>query len=115
MSKIEAWQVFHDEFLPRNHVDRPLERKEYRIFEPQWKEMILLWLGREDVALGKKKEFIEALVKFRDGLAEIEHHNGQGLYEDRAYFLAAAGIDEFNTCFFGDAIVKQIVQWGFGY
>ncbi|HEY9863628.1 MAG TPA: NACHT domain-containing protein [Candidatus Obscuribacterales bacterium] len=38
-----------DYFLPRNHVNCPVEGKEYRIFQPQWKQVILLWLGRDDV------------------------------------------------------------------
>ena len=37
-----------DYFLPRNHVDFPVVGKEYRIFEVQWKQVILLWLGLED-------------------------------------------------------------------
>lgn len=59
-----------DYFVPRNHVDKPVEDKLYRIFEPQWKEVILLWLGREDVKKEEKEGFIEALVKFDDGCGE---------------------------------------------
>ncbi|WP_354634592.1 HEAT repeat domain-containing protein [Planktothricoides raciborskii] len=105
-----------DDFLPRNHVNCPVPGKEYRIFEPQWKQVILFWLGRSDVTdqekfkkfNKKKEEFIEKLVNFDDGC-------DGGFYEDRAYFMAAAGISEFKTCSLADAIVKQIVQWGFGY
>jgi energy-coupling factor transporter ATP-binding protein EcfA2 len=97
---------YWDYFLPRTHVDRPVDGKEYRIFQPQWKQVILFWLGREDVA--DKEEFIEALVNFNNGC------DGD-FYKDRAFFLAAAGISEFTTCSRADAIVKQIVQWGFGY
>jgi len=103
---VEDW----DYFLPRNHVNFPVAGKEYRIFEPQWKQVILLWLGCEDVVDEDKEGFIQALVKFEDG--------SMGLYWFHAVFLAAAGIGEFKTCAQVDvvnAIVKLIVKWGFGY
>jgi HEAT repeat protein len=99
---IDDWNYF----LPRAHGNRnpkPVSEK-YRIFEPQWKEVILLWLGREDVA---REQFIQALVEFEDGC--------RGFYGFRAFFLAAVGIAEFRNCFRADEIVAQIVQWGFGY
>jgi hypothetical protein len=37
----------------------------YRIFEQQWKEVILLWLGQEKIAKDKKEECIDALIKFK--------------------------------------------------
>jgi HEAT repeat protein/transcriptional regulator with XRE-family HTH domain len=80
----------------------------YRIFEPQWKEVILLWLGRMDVEKEQKEEFIRALVEFLDGI-------GQEFYNYRAYFLAAAGIAEFEDCSWADEIVIQIVRWSIGY
>ena len=126
-----------DDFLPRNHVNFPVPGKEYsenlsfprrrestiperkpqyRIFQPQWKQVILFWLGRRDVADEKKEAFIEKLVKFDDGCGEWNFKKAdRGFYEYRAYFLAAAGINEFKTCSRCDTIVKQIVQWGFGY
>lgn len=81
----------------------------YRIFEPQWKEVILLWLGREgDTAFEKhKEEFIKSLVEFEDGC--------MGFYSFRAYFLAAAGITEFRSCTQSDKIAAQILEWSLGY
>jgi HEAT repeat protein len=102
---IDDW----DFFLPRAHDNRnpkPVSER-YRIFEPQWKEVILLWLGREKVAKEQKKNFIETLVKFKDACGNFYWH--------RAYFLAAAGIAEFGSCDCADEIVKKIVKWGFGY
>lgn len=91
-----------------NHVPENPMQGTYRIFEPQWKEVILLWLGRnEGVKKKQKEEFIQALVEFEDGF--------QNLYWFQAYFLAAAGIVELDGCSYADAIVKQIVQWAFGY
>lgn len=48
-----------DYFLPRNHVNSPVEGKEYRIFQPQWKPIILFWLGRDDIDLEEKEAFIK--------------------------------------------------------
>ncbi|MEH1818439.1 MAG: hypothetical protein V7L31_04960 [Nostoc sp.] len=92
------------EFL--NHVPDNPALGVYRIFAPQWKEVILLWLGREDVERKEKEEFIQALVEFDDGFCK--------LYWFQAYFLAANGIAEFKDCSRADEIVAQIVQWAFG-
>ena len=81
----------------------------YRIFDRQWKEVILLWLGREeDEEFSKQKEtFIDALIHFKDG---CDH-----FYSLRSFFLAAAGISEFEDCSKAKAIIEQIVNWDFGY
>ncbi|MEH1861594.1 MAG: HEAT repeat domain-containing protein [Nostoc sp.] len=133
------------EFL--NHVPDNPAIGVYRIFAPQWKEVILLWLGREDVKREKKEEFIKKLVEFDDGCGEyraIRHlqklilrclkplyrrsiatsiHSflemsidrvRRGFYEFSAYFLAAAGVNEWKNSVNADAIVAKIVKWGFG-
>jgi HEAT repeat protein len=97
-----------DFFLPRahdNHNPKPVSKR-YRIFEAQWKEVILLWLGREEVEREQKEEFIKALVEFEDGCGRF--------YWYRAYCLAAAGIAEFGDCSKADEIVAQIVMFCFG-
>ena len=99
-----------DYFLPRTHNDhnpKPM-RDTYRIFEPQWKEVMLLWLGREDLPKQEKEEFIKALVEFEDGWQ-------QQFYRVQAYCLAAAGIAEFRDCRHRHEIVAQIVEWYLGY
>jgi predicted NACHT family NTPase len=98
-----------DFFLPRahdNHNPQPVSER-YRIFEPQWKEVILLWLGREEVEKEQKEKFIKVLVEFEEGCKDF--------YKCQAFFLAAVGIAEFSNCSFADAIVAQIVEYGFGY
>jgi energy-coupling factor transporter ATP-binding protein EcfA2 len=101
---VENWNYF----LPRTHVNRPVEGK-YRIFEPQWKQVILLWLGREDVKHEEKEGFIRALVGFKSGVRDFYYY--------QAYFLAAAGINEFKACSISLSveIVRQLVKWAFGY
>jgi flagellar biosynthesis GTPase FlhF len=104
-----------DYFLPRNHVNVPVEEKgkKYRIFEPQWRQVILLWLGIGDVKAEEKEGFIEKLVNFEDGCGEWNFEKvDRGFYEYRAYFLAAAGINQFKGCTKSEVIVKQIVRWG---
>ncbi|MBX9252587.1 HEAT repeat domain-containing protein [Desmonostoc muscorum CCALA 125] len=102
------------EFL--NHVPDNPALGVYRIFAPQWKEVILLWLGRENVGKKENEEFIQALVEFDDGWGEYRAIDRvrKGFYEFRAYFLAAAGVDEWKNSSNADAIVAEIVKWGFG-
>jgi len=133
---IDDW----DFFLPRTHDNqnpKPLSKR-YRIFEPQWKEVILLWLGRphEEVAKEQKEKFIRALVGFKDGcgnfhsyrdivfheylaceLTVVYNYPEKGFYAYQAYFLAVAGIAEFEYCdrLDTDEIVSHILRWGFGY
>ncbi|MEH2119459.1 NACHT domain-containing protein [Nostoc sp.] len=91
-------------FFPRKHKNQPIKGERYRIFEPQWKQTILLWLGREEENLKEQQQqFIDALVNFKDGCRKF--------YEYRAYFLATAGIAEFRDYFRADEIVTQIAKW----
>jgi HEAT repeat protein len=105
-----------DYFLPRNHVNFPVDGKRYRIFEKQWKHVILLWLGREDVKDEEKERFIEKLVNFDDRCGEWNFEQvDRGFYEYQAYFLAAAGMSEFKICSVADQIVSKMVKWGVDY
>jgi HEAT repeat protein len=94
---IDDWHCF------LNHVPNNPDLGIYRVFEPQWKEVILLWLGREDVPKQDKEEFIQALVNFEDGL--------RNFYWYRAYFLAAIAIAEFQDCSLADEIVGRLTHW----
>ncbi|MGK7953312.1 MAG: NACHT domain-containing NTPase [Xenococcaceae cyanobacterium] len=110
---IDDW----DFFLPRNHINKPVQGKKYRIFEPKWKEVILLWLGREDINKKEKEDFINALVKFEDGCSSSIFwfiRKKRRFYQYRAYFLAAAGINEFKEYSRTKEIVTQVVKWAFG-
>ena len=107
---IDDWHFF----LPSEHIDRPVVNEDnpeadrpYRIFESKWKEVILLWLGREDVDDELKNQFIKKLIEFDSGCGSFYHFD--------AYFLAAAGIAEFGDCSKADKIVKQIVKWSISY
>ncbi|QMS90919.1 HEAT repeat domain-containing protein [Nostoc edaphicum CCNP1411] len=108
---IDDWHFFLD------HVPKNPSQGTYRIFDPQWKQTILLWLGREEENLkDKKQQFVDALVNFKDGCDKGNRENvDKGFYEYRAYFLAAAGIAEFRGYSRADEILAQIVKSGFGY
>jgi hypothetical protein len=105
-----------DYFLPRNHVNFPVAGKEYRVFEPQWKQVILLWLGRGDIADEEKEAFIQKLINFDDGCREWSlRKSARGFYAYQSYFLATFCIGEFKHCSVVFDIVKSIVKRGFGY
>ncbi|MFN6496151.1 MAG: HEAT repeat domain-containing protein [Nostoc sp. DedQUE01] len=106
---IDDWHFF------LNHVPKNPSQGTYRIFEPQWKQTILLWLGREEENLKQQKQqFIDALVNFKDECWNLDNFY-KGFYEYRAYFLAAAGIAEFKDDSRADEIIAQIIKWCFGY
>jgi energy-coupling factor transporter ATP-binding protein EcfA2 len=99
---IDDWDFF------LNHVPDNPKQGIYRIFEKQWKEVILLWLGREEERLREQKEeFINALVNFEDGCGCF--------YNYQAFLMAAKGIAEFKNYDSALEIIKQIVHWSFGY
>ena len=100
---IDDW----DFFLPRNHGkwgNYPVKNKYYRVFDNRWKEVILLWLGRNDLHDVEKDEFIKKLVYFHDG-------NYYNLYGFHTLFLAAVGITEFKKCRLSDHIVAILVDF----
>jgi hypothetical protein len=96
----QNWQYF------LNHIPHNPEQGIYKVFNPQWKEVILFWLGREDVEMEQKEAFIDALLGFED--------SEENFYRFRADFLAAVGIAEFSSCRRADEIVEWLVAIGFG-
>jgi len=107
---VEDWQYFFSrsdlEISRTNYSNLSKETPRY-IPSFQWREVILLWLGRDDISQIKKEEFIHNLINFQD--------NCGGYYSYQTYFLAAQGIAEFTDCQKSDEIVKQLIRWRFGY
>ncbi|MGB3149136.1 MAG: hypothetical protein WBB27_00620, partial [Maribacter sp.] len=101
---VEDW----DYFLPKDHVNFPVEGKKYRIFEPQWKQVILLWLGREDVKVEEKEAFIEKLVNFEDGF-------NYNFYKFRAQFLASWLTQEFKDSKWTNLLIDWLIRTGLGW
>lgn len=91
-------------FLPNRFQD-PYIKNNYPIFDAQWKEIILIWLGRDSTSPSSKESFIKAMIEFEDGC-----HN---IYFFRAYLLAAEGSAEFNPSNI-DEILDQVISWIFG-
>lgn len=76
------------------------------IFSSQWRQPMLLWLGRADVAASAKAEFIQTITQFED-------HCG-GFFSQQAYLLAAAGLAEFPDAPEAEQIIQQMIRWRFG-
>jgi predicted NACHT family NTPase len=91
---ISDWQFFFD------------PAHDFPVFHASWREVILLWLGRTDVAVAEKEAFIAALISFDDRCGSF--------YSHRAYCLAAAGLAEFPQSVHAQTIVSQLLQWRFG-
>jgi HEAT repeat protein/energy-coupling factor transporter ATP-binding protein EcfA2 len=105
---IDDW----DYFLPRAHIDRPVPCQgefvpTYRVFEQQWQQVILLWIGRSDLRDEFKEEFIEKLTNFK----EQENY----FYYYRAYCMAAICVGEFKSSWQSKLIIYQLIRWAFGY
>ncbi len=107
--RIDDW----DYFLPRAHIDRPVPCQgevvpTYRVFEQEWRQVILLWMGRRDkiVTNELKEEFIDKLTDFRE--------QEKNFYYYRAYCMAAIYIGESKFSPQTEEIVQQIIKWAFG-
>lgn len=110
---IDDWHYFLNH-IPENpgHPDA-----RYRIFEPQWKEVILLWFGLSDVGNQKKEDFRRKIIEFKDEYGEWESFAkvDKGFYEYQAYFLAAASIAELYNESCANEVIKSLIKWSFGY
>lgn len=106
---VEDWHFFLNNEI--EDAESPIQHSKgnYRVFEPQWKEVILFWLGREDIPKQQKEAFIKALIEFDDGCGQ------ENFYGKRAYFIAAASIAEFTDSSKTEEIIRQILAWGFFY
>ncbi|MBD3560312.1 HEAT repeat domain-containing protein, partial [Planktothrix sp. FACHB-1355] len=106
---IDDWHFFlnHDNENPNPFKKHNNKDCVYRIFERQWKEVILLWLGRPEEQMKQQKEkIINNLVDFEDGCGSF-----YSFYYYRAYFLASSAIAEFSEHTLADQIVREIVYW----
>lgn len=111
---IDDW----DFFLPRNHKNKPVPGQQYRVFKPQWREVVSLWLGRENnVDAKQKKSFISKLIEFDDGCGGWSSQTkvDKGFYGYQAYFLAATAIAELSDFPRTHEIVEQIIEWLIGW
>ncbi|MBW4487366.1 MAG: HEAT repeat domain-containing protein [Trichocoleus desertorum ATA4-8-CV12] len=100
---IADWRCFLPPTAPNSPVD--LEASPL-VCASQWREVILLWLGRSDISAIEKISFLQALTEWEDGCG--------GFYHYQAYFLAAAGLTEFPEYPDAESILTQLLRWRFG-
>ena len=98
---IDDWHYF------LNHVPQNLTTGSYRIFEAQWNEIILLWMGSNKISNNHKNEFIQSLVIFGN--------NCDDFYYFKSYILAAFFVAEFKDCIFFDDANKKVIEFTFGF
>jgi hypothetical protein len=81
----------------------------YRIFEKQWKEVYLFWLGRKNIDNEQKIALFELLQSFED--------NCDNNYWFQGFFLRAEGIVEFKEYSYEkrQEIVYSLLCMAFGY
>ncbi|GAB4461619.1 MAG: hypothetical protein OHK0037_11040 [Elainellaceae cyanobacterium] len=95
--------------MPREHVDKPVQGKEYRVFLSHWREPILLWSGHnKKLWSGHNKKrnqleyFFEKLITLRD--------NCGGYYFLESYFLASSITAEFYSEY-SDKVILRLIEW----
>lgn len=91
---IQEWQYFLQE-----------EGTGLGMFQPQWEQILLFWLGREDIPSEDKEALMEALVTFDDGCSE------ENFYGFKAYLTAAKGLCSFPDASLAETIVEQLLLW----
>ncbi|MDJ0731665.1 MAG: HEAT repeat domain-containing protein [Crocosphaera sp.] len=75
------------------------------MFSDQWQQILLFWLGREDIASEEKEALMTALVSFEDECGQ------ENFYGFRAYLTAAMALSEFPDCSLGPEIIEQLFVW----
>ncbi|MDJ0843748.1 HEAT repeat domain-containing protein [Crocosphaera sp.] len=91
---IDNWQDFFAQ-----------ETNALKMFSEQWQQILLFWVGREDIASEDKEALIQALVSFQ------EEWDQENFYGFRAYLTAAMALSQFRDCSLAQTIVKQLLSW----
>ena len=103
-----------DYFVPRAHTNFPIPSKEYRIFESQWKQVILFWIGQPTINSREKEDFIGKLYGFDDGLPFEEDNNFDFNYSWQALTLAGFFTLEFQ-CKLNYKIWNDLIKYSIQY
>ena len=77
----------------------------YPVFEYGWQEIILLWLGREDIADSEKEAFLQTLWQWQDDCG--------GFYTLRANCMVGKGLAEFPNFSEAQTVISQLVKLRF--
>ncbi|WP_107669732.1 HEAT repeat domain-containing protein [Cyanothece sp. BG0011] len=92
---IDHWQYFLNQ-----------ETTTLEMFSDQWQQILLFWLGREEIASEEKEALIKALISFEDECGQ------ENFYGFRAYIMAAIALSEFPHCSLRETIIQQVLTWG---
>ena len=100
---IDDWHFFLHHFPDeQSHPEAS-----YRVFESQWKEVFLLWLGNPSESLEKyQNDLIQSLIDFKDGCGDY--------YTIVAMLLAVSGLAEFKKCDRADLHIDEVSKLCFG-
>jgi hypothetical protein len=93
-----------------NHIPENISHPEnsYRVLEPRFKEILLLWIGqKKDVLEDEKNKLIQNLMNFEDTC--------DGYYQVQAICLAASSIAEFKNCKSSDSVISEVSKLCFGF
>jgi hypothetical protein len=85
------------------HIPEDPSKGNYRIFESQWYESYLLYLGRNDLTLLRKEELLNNLMNFQDNLGN--------LYDFQLFWIIAMGIPEFPIFSKSDIVIEIIIDF----
>lgn len=87
-----------------NHSDA-----NYKVFDSQWREVIILWFGRYDILNSLKEQALFELLNFQDNCGRF--------YFFKSYFLAAECVQELNdySNIESNKIRSELIKYSFGY
>ena len=82
----------------------------YRIFDSQWEETFLIWLGSQYIDNERKRKILTNLINFN----EMKGYSFLG-FRKKCFFLSASGILEFpdlqNSTIYNE-VFDQLIKWG---
>ncbi|GCL36423.1 putative signal transduction protein with Nacht domain protein [Sphaerospermopsis reniformis] len=104
---INDWHYFlnHNNAQPNPFIQCNNQDCVYRIFEDKWKEVILLWIGRQDILPKIKDEFMLEMSKFEDGC------NFEGvctnIWEYNLFPIAKDCLQEFTDSYLNKVVCED--------
>jgi transcriptional regulator with XRE-family HTH domain/GTPase SAR1 family protein len=111
---IDDWRYFlnHNNANPNPFIQHNNQDCVYRVFEDKWKEVILLWIGRQDILPKIKDEFMLEMSNFEDG-CNFEG-NCTNIWEYNLFPIAKDCLQEFTdsylnkvVCEYEDEVVRK--------
>ena len=98
---IDDWRYFlnHNNANPNPFIKHNNQDCVYRIFEGKWKEVILLWFGRQNLLPNIKDEFMLELSNFDDGC--------RNLFRYHLFYIASDCLREFSNFRFNNVYENE--------